>query len=192
MEVSKELTDLLFDTPMHLARDLQESANSKKTGNDSVLTGAAGEHLVLSRLLSRGFLAAQAPRGTRKADILVNFLDGGTPFLIQVKARLKGADGGWHMKRKHETEVAADLFYCLVDFEPMQPDVYVLPSELVARVITLDHATWLATPGRNNAVHKDSDMRRLRPRSLGMPDNWLDAWKERWDLISSNMSPANS
>jgi hypothetical protein len=43
---------------------------------DTSLTGAAGEHLVLSRLLSRGVLAAQAPRGARKADILVNFLDG--------------------------------------------------------------------------------------------------------------------
>lgn len=66
--------------------------------NDSGLTGAAGEHLVLSRLLSRGFLAAQAPRGTRKADILVNFLDGGRPCLIQVKARQYGSDGGWHMQ----------------------------------------------------------------------------------------------
>ena len=44
--------------------------------NDTQLTGAAGEHLVLSRLLSRGYLAAQAPRGTRKADVLVNFLEG--------------------------------------------------------------------------------------------------------------------
>ena len=67
------------------------------------LVGAAGEHLVLSRLLSRGILAAQAPRGTRKADILVNHLDGKAPCLIQVKTRSgKGADGGWHMKAKHE------------------------------------------------------------------------------------------
>jgi hypothetical protein len=137
-------------------------------------------------------LAAQAPRGTRKADILVNFLDGGTPCLIQVKARLKGADGGWHMKRKHETEVATDLFYCFVDFEPTQPDVYVIPSELVARVITLDHSTWLATPGRNNVVHKDSDMRRLRPHSLGMPEGWMESYKEKWDLISSKRGRSNN
>lgn len=61
---------------------------------DTSLTGAAGEHLVLSRLLSKGFLAAQAPRGARKVDILVNFIDGGEPFLIQVKARQRGGDGG--------------------------------------------------------------------------------------------------
>jgi len=34
---------------------------------DKQLVGAAGEHLVLSRLLTRGYLVAQAPRGVRKA-----------------------------------------------------------------------------------------------------------------------------
>jgi len=64
----------------------------------SQLVGAAGEHLVLSRLLKQGILAAQAPQGTRKADIIVHPLDGGTPWLIQVKSRLKGSkDGGWKL-----------------------------------------------------------------------------------------------
>ena len=43
---------------------------------DKNLFGAAGEHLVLSRLLSKGIFAAQAPRGARKADVSVNHLDG--------------------------------------------------------------------------------------------------------------------
>jgi len=51
----------------------------KKKNLDTSLTGAAGELLVLSRLLSRGILAAQAPRGARKADILVNHLDDKPP-----------------------------------------------------------------------------------------------------------------
>ena len=58
---------------------------------DKALIGAAGEHLVLSRLLARGLLASQAPRGTRKADILVNPLDDGKPRLIQVKTRSQKA-----------------------------------------------------------------------------------------------------
>ncbi len=69
---------------------------------DSALVGAAGEHLVLSRLLSRGFLASPAPRGTRKADILVNFLYGGEPFLVQVKAHSRGGYREWHMGEKYE------------------------------------------------------------------------------------------
>ena len=48
---------------------------------DKQLVGAAGEHLVLSRLLAKGILASQAPRGARKADILVNPLDGGRPII---------------------------------------------------------------------------------------------------------------
>lgn len=34
---------------------------------DKSLTGAAGEHLVLSRLLTRGLLAAQAPEGPARS-----------------------------------------------------------------------------------------------------------------------------
>ena len=55
--------------------------------SDKQLIGAAGEHLVLSRLLAQGLLASQAPRGVRTADILVNPLDDGKPLLIQVKTR---------------------------------------------------------------------------------------------------------
>lgn len=72
---------------------------------ETQLVGAAGEHLVLSRLLSRGILAAQAPQGTRKADIIVHPLDKGTPWLIQVKSRLKGPiGGGWKLDDKHMSE----------------------------------------------------------------------------------------
>jgi len=77
---------------------------------DKNLVGAAGEHLVLSRLLSKGILAAQAPRGARKADILVNHLDGKPPCLIQVKTRSgSGANTGWHMGEKHEEVKDKDL-----------------------------------------------------------------------------------
>lgn len=69
---------------------------------DTTLTGAAGEHLVLSRFLSRGALAAQAPRGSRKADILVNFLGGGKPVLIQVKAGQYSSVSGRQMSEKTE------------------------------------------------------------------------------------------
>jgi hypothetical protein len=65
---------------------------SEKIKSDTQLVGAAGEHLVLSRLLARGILAAQAPRGTRKADILVNHLDGAaTKPPLQYKQPLRSA-----------------------------------------------------------------------------------------------------
>lgn len=158
--------------------------------SDTGLTGAAGEYLVLSRLLSRGILAAQAPRGTRKADILVNHLDGGAPALIQVKTRSgKGSDISWHMKAKHEEIKDEDMFYCFVDLGPEHPVVYVVPASVVAKVVTESHATWLATPGRGGKPHKDTEMRRIitsyKFDIKSAPPNWMDQYSERWDLFES-------
>ena len=149
--------------------------------NDTTLTGAAGEHLVLSRLLQRGVLAAPAPRGTSKVDILVNFLDDRQPVLLQVKARQYGSDGGWHMSEKHETVVDSDIFYCFVNFELEHPIVHVIPAAVVAEAVRVDHQTWLDTPGRNGRPHKPNKMRRIRPGQLGMPENWMDRYLEAWD-----------
>lgn len=151
---------------------------------DTSLTGAAGEHLVLSRLLSRGFLAAQAPRGVRKADILVNFLEASrSPALIQVKSRQRGPDGGWHMSEKHEKQFQSDLFFCFVDFEPDVPRVHVIPARTVATVVKLDHEMWLATPGKRGQAHNATPMRRIKPSSLGMPVGWMDEYLENWGQI---------
>lgn len=158
------------------------------SSKDKTLVGAAGEHLVLSRLLSRGLLASQAPRGTRKADVLLNPLDGGKPRLIQVKTRT--ADGGplgWHMGSKHEHMIEPDLFYCFVNLDLLTPSVYVMPSALVAKAVHDVHAEWLATPGKDGKTHNDSDMRRIRvtyPASVKcIEPGWMDQYLEAWELL---------
>ena len=151
---------------------------------DTTLTGAAGEHLVLSRLLQRGIVAAQAPEGVRKVDILVNFLEGGIPCFIQVKARQKGSDGGWHMGEKHEMMTDENLFYCFVDFQPDQPTVHVVPAHVVAKVIKESHQMWLAAPGKNGKPHNDTNMRRIGPKAFGFPEGWFDEYLENWELLA--------
>jgi hypothetical protein len=151
---------------------------------DTSLTGAAGEHLVLSRLLSRGMLAAQAPRGARKADVLVNFLDGRSPSLIQVKSRQFGSDGGWHMSEKHESQTEEDLFFCFVNFEPQSPTVHVVPAAVVAEVVKKDHQIWLKTPGSKGQAHNPSVMRRIRPQASSQEVGWMDKYLENWSQIS--------
>lgn len=155
--------------------------------HDSSLTGAAGEHLVLSRLLSRGILAAQAPRGTRKADVLVNHLDKDSTALIQVKARRKGPDGGWHMSQKHELIQEKNIWYCFVDFEPVSPNVYVVPASLVAKIVTEENESWMRTPGRAGKLHNVTEMRRILPKYSypvpSAPDGWIHEYLERWDFF---------
>jgi len=159
-------------------------ANSK----DKSLVGAAGEHLVLSRLLSRDLLASQAPRGTRKADVLLNPLDGGKPRLIQVKTRTAvGNSLGWHMGIKHESMIEKDLFYCFVNLDLINPSVYVIPSRVVAKVVRNSHAEWLSTPGQKGQTHNDTEMRRIKndygPNFKSIKPGWMDKYLEAWEIL---------
>ena len=154
---------------------------------DKQLVGAAGEHLDLSRLLTRGYLAAQAPRGVRKADILVNHLDGKSAVLIQVKTRQSDSEGTWMLTKKIEDIRDEDLFYCLVDLKAEHSKVYVMPSTVLAEVTKVQHDTWLSLPGKNGKAHADSDMRTISnkfPWQVSIaPDGWMDKYLENWDLI---------
>ncbi len=107
--------------------------------SQSTLFGAAGEHYVLCQLLRQQYIAALAPQGVPNADIIVSDILGDKLCAIQVKTRNnKGADGGWHMKKKHETILSPHLFYCFVDFgdgiEDL-PQCYIVPSQVVADVL---------------------------------------------------------
>ncbi len=156
------------------------------SARDSVLTGSAGEHYVLYRLHREGILAAQSPAGAREADILV-FNSDGLGRRIQVKTRTYGADGGWHMGEKHERLRDPGLVYAFVDLEPDPPIVYVVPSEVVANIVTRSHTAWLEAPGRGGRAHRDHPMRRIRPEYpfpvADIEGRWLDAYRERWDLL---------
>jgi hypothetical protein len=160
----------------------------RATNKDKTLVGAAGEHLVLSRLLSRDLLASQAPRGTRKVDVLVNPLDGGKPRLIQVKTRSAvGNSLGWHMSLKHESISEKDLFYCFVNLDLISPSVYVIPSRFVAKVVRDSHGEWLKTPGQKGQKHNDTEMRRIKndygSNFKSIKPGWMDKYLEAWELL---------
>jgi hypothetical protein len=155
---------------------------------DKTLIGAAGEHLVLSRLLERGILASQAPRGTRKADILVNPLDGGLPQLIQVKATLfTGARLKWHMKAKNEETSDKDMFYCFVALNSEKSSVYIIPAKLVSTAVKTSYQIWLDTPGKKGQAHNESEMRWITseyPNEVpGFKNGWMDKYLENWSQL---------
>lgn len=169
--------------------------------SQSTLLGAAGEHFVMSELLRRGYIAALAPQGVPNADIVVTDLEGHRLCSIQVKTRRQiGSDGGWHMKPKHQEILGERLFYCFVDFGKTPadiPQVYILPSKVVANVLKTTHLYWLNKPGKNGRVHKDSHVRRLLPdysRLYGEDKTpygtgWLEKFKDAWSLLK--LEPTN-
>lgn len=159
---------------------------------DSILIGAAGEHYALYELQRRGLLAAQSPANAYAADILVFSPTMSVGSMVQVKTRTSGRDGGWHMRAKHERFFHPRLFYAFVDLEPPSPVVYVMPSSVVADALTRSHQAWLALPGRGGRAHRDNDMRRVVPifphQVDGFPSGWLDAYRDRWDLLTEDES----
>ena len=157
-------------------------------GTDKNLIGAAGEHLVLSRVLERGILASQAPRGARKADVLVNPLDGGYPLLIQVKSTIDtGSRLKWHMKSKHEDIADEDMFYCFVSLDNVNSQVFVIPANQVAKAVRTAHKIWLDAPGKQGQAHNDSVMRWITsdyPYEVpGFKSGWMEKYKENWSQL---------
>lgn len=167
----------------------------------STIVSAAGEYHVLSQLLRRVWIAALAPDGAPNMDILVTDENSEKLCAIQVKTRRQiGNDKGWHMKPKHETIVADDLFYVFVDVgkQASDPTVsYVLPSRVVADCIRDCHRVWFDTPGKGGRPHKDSNVRRLSPDHSHIKPNteegrktvdryrlgWLDRYLENWSIL---------
>lgn len=156
------------------------------------LTGAAGEHFVMSELLRRGMIAALAPAGVPNCDIVVTDEIGDRLCAVQVKTRLgKDIDRGWHMRRKHEELTAPSLFYCFVDFgvaEDESPVTHVVPAAVVAECLAENHRVWLEQPGAKGQSHNDNDMRRFKPdysnlRTDKYQDGWLDAYRGAWHLL---------
>jgi len=160
----------------------------KTTPLQKALVGPAGEHYVLSRLYQHGMLASLAPPRSPTVDVLVLSPDESVVALLQVKTRTYGKDKGWHMSIKHETIVEPRLFYAFVDLEPAAAVTYIVPSAVVADVLKRSHIAWLTTPGAKGQQRNDNDMRRIKPTYPdpwdGYMPNWLDGWRERWDLLA--------
>jgi hypothetical protein len=157
------------------------------------LTGAAGEHYVMSQLLRRDFIAALAPVGVPNCDIVVTDEIGDRLCAVQVKTRWdKGSDGGWHMAKKHERLDSPTLFYCFVNFgktATAEPACYVIPAAVVAETIATAHRKWLGQLGKKGQKRKDTDFRRLLPcyADIGYEERtagWLDRYRDAWHLLT--------
>ena len=83
-----------------------------------------------------------------------------------------------------------NLFYVFIGLETDPPLCYVIPSRVVADVIHLSHAVWLATPVKA-AGHQDTDVRRLLPdfkrlAVTGCESGWIGQYRGAWDLLEES------
>jgi hypothetical protein len=173
-----------------------ESANGKgyerttMSKGDYGFVGSVGEHYVLYRLIRKSFNAVLAAPNTDAVDIYVAD-KAGKPFAVQVKT--KGDRDSWLLK-KHERIQDPRLFYTFVDLgrtlDERCPDVFIVPSEVVARAAHVSHQAWLNTPTKSGKPKKDGDMRDIYytypPRFgevEGFPAGWMEEYRESWKLL---------
>ncbi len=158
---------------------------------DGMQVKAVGEHYVLSRLLSLGFIAGLSPENTKDVDIIAVSQDGKRNILIQVKTRSESRSKDWSMSIKHESIVNDNLFYVFVSLpiewnDHNQPQTYIIPSKKVATVLSESHKDWLSTPGKKGQKRNDGDMRRIKhyyEDSPSISKNWLDQYKDCWSIF---------
>jgi hypothetical protein len=168
-------------------------ARPDRTQLQKTLIGPAGEHYVLFRLLEQGILAALAPRGAEKVDILVLSSNERITATIQVKTTTAGVARGWPMNAKHETVEDVKVFYAFVDLSPFisvnqhSPVTYMVPSRVVAEKLRENHQAWLAAPGKYGRAHVDNPVRKFGPTFNPPLPGWnlaeLDTYREKWDLL---------
>lgn len=182
-----ELLDKGLVVELHDGLELSVKGSRETSKVPSILVGAAGENFVLFQLYRRGIMAGQPPQGVADVDLLVLDHSARVVKNLQVKTRTKGADGGWHLKEKHERLIGDNLWYVFIDMEPEHPVSYIVPSAVVASVVERAHAIWLATPGKNGKPHADTVMRRILPaypyEVPGFPPGWLEQYREAWDSL---------
>ncbi len=147
--------------------------------------GDVGEHWVLYRLVRHGYTAVLAPTNARSVDILASD-EHGRPVSIQVKTKANAV--GWRLTESAERVADDRLFYCFVDLgrsgdlEP--PEVYVVPSAVVAKTVREGHARWLRGTKRSREPRKDSAIRQI------VREPWLEDYRENWSLIAGAPAPS--
>ena len=143
----------------------------------TVITGSTGEHFVAAELQRHGFTVAFPPVRTEDIDLLVMNRKSKIPLAIQVKTT-KGSQKKWMLNKKNERITSPGIFYVFVSLNDNgTPSYHVVPSDIVAKAITLSHDKWLASPGKHGQKHTDTAIRTFEDKD----DEYLD----RWDLLES-------
>ncbi|GEM_PF-1965619 len=154
---------------------------------------AIGEHYVVARLTTFGFIVGLAPENTKAVDIIAMSEDGKKNFQIQVKTRTQGraADNGWMMGEKHESIVIDNLYYIFVTLPELwtdqkQPSTFIVPSKKVAGILQQSHKDWKSNFGRKGQKRNDTKMRRIKPvykDSSTISSDWMEEYRDNWKIL---------
>ncbi len=143
----------------------------KKVNNISI--GNSGEYFVAAELERHGFSVAIPMSNVELFDILAINRTTHKQFAIQVKTH-HSTNKKWTLGPKNEQIKDDNIIYFFVTLNEMDaPEYHIVPSKIVAEVISREHQVWLQTPGKNGQPHKDNSIRKFSDRD----DKYLDKWE---------------
>jgi hypothetical protein len=148
---------------------------------DNELTGSVGEFLVAAELARRGWVPSITPRGVERTDVLAQHAETGAVIAVQVKT---ANSEHFRLKQKNEeTSKQWNQWYVFVSLRGLteRARFFVVPTNVVAAFVYVDHRGWLRRPGRGGATHRDSPVRAAKVADFA-------AYEDAWEMLGA---PAN-
>lgn len=149
------------------------------------LCGVAGEYFAAAEISRRGYLAAITLRNSDGVDILVSNIEGDKLFSIQVKTTQNKKK--WILNKKVENEKYENKYFAFVNMPEnlnMQPEYFIIKSNILAENIFKGHRSWLKGTGINGKIRNDSDVRQFDPQYYERKD--LLDWNSLIEIISKS------
>lgn len=151
--------------------------------------GNAGEYYIASRLSAENFVATITLGRAEHFDILA-LSQTGRSIKLSVKTRLKQEASSFTLGKNTENYFDDDFFYIFIrlyEFKK-EPCFWVIPSKVVAKVVSTAHKKWLSTLGKKNQKRNDTNMRKLPIILKGedktlYPSNWEEELKQYYKNI---------
>ena len=163
---------------------------------DKTSRGNASQFFIAGELCRRGYSAVVTLGNTPNVDILCSN-QAGTRFAhIQVKTFVPGRRT-CSVGMKAMRNVGPTFFWISGGIPLAESDSpfedYIIPSEVMAKNVSEEHALWLSTPGKKGQSHKDNKMQivHLPPRK-SLTGRDISAYRNRWDLIENVLNADQS
>ena len=167
----------------------------QKIKNEKSTRGNASQFFVAGELCRRGFVASVTLGNTPNTDVLCSNIEGTKFVHIQVKTynpSRMGLVGSVAVGKKAEIDYGENFFWVLGGIP--DPDTegefcyYIIPSAVMAKEVSEDHAKWLGGLKKDGTPRQDSNMRRVILPPHRNRNGWkLHEYQNRWDLISDSL-----
>ena len=151
------------------------------------LIGNAGEYYVVAELLSRGVVAALAPRNAPGFDVLATKEERTVRLRVKSK-REQYTDWQWVVKKDgaiFRSLCAHADFIVLVNLAGDRTNLgfWIVPTRVVDKWLRDDFANWLATPGAKGQQRSAANTKRHLnfPRFEERLGPFREAWNSLWD-----------